>query len=53
MTRERKKQRANENLEMLLIEGLGSGKPTPVTPEYLEERRKSLREKLSRKNRKS
>lgn len=49
LLRERQKQKAKENLETLLLEGLESGKPSLVTSEYLEKRRKSLRDKLKSK----
>lgn len=49
LLRERQKQKAQENLETLLLEGLESGKPSLVTSEYLEKRRKSLRDKLKSK----
>ena len=49
LLRERQKRKAQEKLESLLLEGLESGKPIEVTPEYLERRQQELREKLSDK----
>jgi antitoxin ParD1/3/4 len=48
LVRERQKRKAQERLETLLLEGLESGQPIEVTPEYLEVRRKALREKLEK-----
>ena len=46
MVRERQKRIAQEKLETLLLEGLESGQTIEVTPEYLNQRRQALREKL-------
>ena len=46
MVRERQKQKAQARLESLLLVGLESGEPIEVTKEYLEQRRRDLREKL-------
>lgn len=46
LVRERQKRKTQEQLETLLLEGLESGTPSRVTSEYLDKRRKSLREKL-------
>lgn len=48
LVRERQKRKAQERLEILLLEGLESGQPIEVTQDYLEVRRKALREKLER-----
>lgn len=48
LVRERQKRKAQERLETLLLEGLESGQPIEVTPEYLEARRQALREKLEK-----
>ena len=49
MVRERQKRKAQERLETLLLEGLESGEPIQVTPEYLNQRRQALLEKLEGK----
>lgn len=46
MVRERQKAKTQERLEQLLLEGLDSGERIEVTKEYVEQRRKDLREKL-------
>ena len=46
---EAEKRRAQEILDGLLIEGLESGEPIPVTPEYWEGKRRSLDEYAVRK----
>lgn len=51
MVRERQKQKAQERLETLLLEGLESGRPIEVTEEYLKLRKQALREKLEKVNR--
>jgi antitoxin ParD1/3/4 len=48
LVRERQKRKSQERLETLLLEGLESGQPIEVTPEYLEARRKALRERLEK-----
>ena len=50
MVRDRQKQKAQERLETLLLEGLESGEPIRVTNDYLKHRRQELRTKLDRKN---
>lgn len=42
MVRERQKQKAQERLETLLLEGLESGEPIRVTDQYLRRRRQEL-----------
>ena len=42
LIREDKKRCAQEKLEALLIEGLGSGEPLQVDDEYLERKRDAL-----------
>ncbi len=42
LLRERKKQRVQEKLEELLLEGLHSGEPISVTPEYVKEKLERL-----------
>ena len=42
LLREDQKRRAEEKLEAFLLEGLNSGKPIDVTPEYWEKKRQQL-----------
>lgn len=50
LVREAEKRRAQESLEALLVEGLGSGAPTAMTPGDWEEiRRQALARIRSRK----
>lgn len=42
------KRRLEERIDGLLLEGLNSGKPIEVTPEYWEKKKKRLTEKLSK-----
>jgi antitoxin ParD1/3/4 len=42
LLRERKKLRAQEKLEELLLEGLRSGEPISITPEYVKEKLERL-----------
>lgn len=49
LLRERQKRIAGERLETLLLEGLESGQAIEVTPDYIEKRRKTLRQKLEDK----
>ena len=39
-------RKANDRLEVLLIEGLESGDPIPITPEYWQEKRRGLAQRL-------
>lgn len=49
LVREDQKRQAQEKLEALLLEGLHSGEPLPVTPEYWDRKRSQLIAKYSRK----
>ena len=40
------KRRAEERIDAFLLEGLDSGQPIPVTPEYWEEKKRKLTERL-------
>jgi antitoxin ParD1/3/4 len=42
LLREDQKRRAQEKLETLLLEGLNSGRPIDITPEYWENKRQQL-----------
>ncbi len=42
------KRRVEERIDGLLLEGLNSGEPIEVTPEYWESKKKRLTEKLSK-----
>jgi antitoxin ParD1/3/4 len=42
------KRRADEQIDALLLEGLGSGEPIPVTKEYWEEKKRKLAERLGK-----
>jgi antitoxin ParD1/3/4 len=42
LLRQDQKHRAREKLEALLLEGLNSGDPIEITPEYWENKRKQL-----------
>jgi antitoxin ParD1/3/4 len=42
LLREDQKRRAEEKLEALLLEGLNSGAPIEITPEYWEKKRTDL-----------
>lgn len=48
MVRERQKQKTQERLETLLLEGLESGQSIEVTEHYLNQRRRALRKKLEK-----
>src|SRR4030095_11922858 len=50
LLREDQKRRAEERLEALLLEGLNSGKPIAVTPEYWEKKRQQLIKRHNTKN---
>lgn len=47
LIRERQKRKAQERLEVLLLEGLESGEPIKVTDEYLARRRQALLAKFA------
>ncbi|APW64304.1 type II toxin-antitoxin system ParD family antitoxin [Paludisphaera borealis] len=42
------KRKAEERIDALLLEGLDSGTPIAVTPEYWEAKKKRLAERLSK-----
>jgi antitoxin ParD1/3/4 len=42
------KRRADDRIDALLLEGLESGEPIPVTKEYWEEKKRKLTERLSK-----
>lgn len=43
------KRRVEEPIDALLVEGIHSGDPVEVTPEYWEAKRRSLTERLAKK----
>ncbi len=45
------KRQAEERIDSLLLEGLDSGVPIPVTPEYWEEKKRRLTERLGQATR--
>ena len=49
LVRRDRKQRAEERLEALLLEGLNSGEPVEITSEYWENKRRQLIERHSKK----
>jgi len=49
LIRDDQKRRAEEKLEALLLEGLNSGEPIEITPEYWERKRTQLIERHSKK----
>jgi antitoxin ParD1/3/4 len=42
------KRKVEERIDTLLLEGLGSGQPIPVTAEYWEEKKRRLTERLGK-----
>ncbi len=48
LVRERQKRKKQEHLETLLLEGLESGQAVEVTPDYIKQRRQTLRRKLEK-----
>ena len=48
LIRHAEKQAAQERLEAALLEGLESGEPIPVTPEFWEQRRRELENRLNK-----
>lgn len=48
LTRDDQKRKVEERVDALLLEGLDSGQPIPVTPEYWEEKKRRLIERLSK-----
>lgn len=49
LVRDDQKRRAEEKLETLLLEGLNSGEPIEITPEYWEKKRTQLIERHNKK----
>jgi len=49
LLRQDQKKRAEEKLEALLLEGLNSGDPIEITPEYWERKRTQLVERHKKK----
>jgi antitoxin ParD1/3/4 len=50
LIREAQKRKVSERIDNLLLEGLDSGQAIPVTPEYWEEKKRRLTERLSKVN---
>lgn len=42
------KRRVEERIDALLLEGLDSGEPIPITKEYWEEKKRKLTERLGK-----
>lgn len=42
------KRKVEEHIDAILLEGLNSGEPIPVTPEYWEEKKRKLAERLGK-----
>jgi antitoxin ParD1/3/4 len=42
------RRKAEERIDALLLEGLDSGPPIPVTPEYWEDKKRKLTERLGK-----
>lgn len=42
------KRKAEERIDALLLEGLDSGAPIPITPEYWEAKKQNLAERLGK-----
>ena len=49
LVREDQKHKAEDRLETLLLEGLNSGEPIQITPEYWDNKRRQLIERHARK----
>jgi antitoxin ParD1/3/4 len=49
LLRQDQKHRVEQNLERLLLEGMNSGEPIEITPEYWEKKRRQFIERHSRK----
>lgn len=49
LLRQDQQRRAEQKLEALLLEGLNSGDPIEITPEYWENKRRQLIERPARK----
>lgn len=50
LLRQDQQRRAEQRLEALLLEGLNSGDPIEITPEYWENKRRQLVERHARKS---
>lgn len=48
LIRSDQKRKTEERIDALLLEGLDSGGPVPVTPEYWEEKKRKLTERLAK-----
>jgi antitoxin ParD1/3/4 len=48
LIRSDQRRKAEERIDALLLEGLDSGPPIPVTPEYWEEKKRKLTERLAK-----
>jgi antitoxin ParD1/3/4 len=48
LIRSDQRRKAEERIDALLLEGLDSGPPIPVTPEYWEEKKRRLTERLAK-----
>ena len=48
LIRAHQKRKSEERIDALLLEGLDSGQPIPVTPEYGEEKKRRLTERLGK-----
>ena len=42
------RRKVEERIDTLLLQGLDSGEPIPVTPEYWEEKKRKLTERLGK-----
>ncbi len=47
---DKEKKETQQRVESLLLEGLESGKPIPVTPEYWKEKKARLQKELQKNN---
>jgi antitoxin ParD1/3/4 len=48
LIRNDQKQKVNERIDALLLEGLESGDPIPVTKEYWEEKKRRLTQRMGK-----
>ena len=53
LVREEQKRKAKEKLEALLLEGLNSGAPIEVTPDFWEGLRRQLKERTPRRKKRA
>jgi antitoxin ParD1/3/4 len=53
LVREEQKRKTKEKLETLILEGLNSGEPIEVTPEYWEELRRRLKERGAKRKKRA